>query len=144
MRRSRGCGGILPSPIDCRHNFDPISNRKARQRSPAGILKPVWCPSDVIAVVVFWSLRCKFGRRGLRQMLLLRGFETSHESVRHRKSKWLDNRIERDHRGFKSRQVPMQGFRNISSAARFCRRRAEVRDLLRPRDRHWIAATRRR
>ena len=69
------------------------------------------------------------------------------ETVRHRTSRYLNNRIEQDHRGIKSRYGPMKGFGNVSSAARFCRCHDELRDLLRPhstRDRNLIAATRRR
>src|ERR1700722_4449759 len=69
------------------------------------------------------------------------------ETVRHRTSRYLNNHIEQEHRGIKSRYGPMKGFGNVSSAARFCRSHDELRDLLRPhstRDRNLIAATRRR
>ena len=69
------------------------------------------------------------------------------ETVRHRTSKYLNNRIEQDHRGIKSRYGLMKGFGNVSSAARFCRCHDELRDLLRchaRHDRNSIAATRRR
>jgi putative transposase len=69
------------------------------------------------------------------------------ETVRHRTSRYLNNRIEQDHRRIKSRCRSMKGFGTVSSAARFRRCHDELRDLLRPharRDRHSIAATRRR
>ncbi len=69
------------------------------------------------------------------------------EMVRHRTSRYLNNRIEQDHRGIKSRCRPMKGFGSVSSAARFCRCHDELRKLLCPRsghDRDPIAATRRR
>src|SRR6267154_5884456 len=67
--------------------------------------------------------------------------------VRHRTRQYLNNRIEQDHRGIKSRYRPMKGFGSVSSAARFCRCHDELRNLLCPRsgpDRGSIAATRRR
>ena len=69
------------------------------------------------------------------------------ETVRHRTSRYLNNRIEQDHRGIKSRYGPMKGFGSVSSAARFCRSHDELRDLLRSHSRgdwHSIAAIRRR
>jgi putative transposase len=49
--------------------------------------------------------------------------------VRQRNSQYLNNRIEQDHRGIKSRYGPMRGFAAISSAARFCRCHDELRNL---------------
>jgi putative transposase len=51
-------------------------------------------------------------------------------NVRHRNSQYLNNRIEQDHRGIKSRYGPMRGFGAVSSAARFCRCHDELRNLL--------------
>jgi transposase-like protein len=51
-------------------------------------------------------------------------------AVRHRNSQYLNNRIEQDHRGIKSRYGPMRGFGSVSSAARFCRCHDELRNLL--------------
>ncbi len=39
-------------------------------------------PSDVIALVVLWRLRCKLSLRGLAEMFLTRGFIFSYEAVR--------------------------------------------------------------
>ena len=50
--------------------------------------------------------------------------------VRHRNSQYLNNRIEQDHRGIKSRYGPMRGFGAVNSAARFCRCHDELRNLL--------------
>ena len=50
--------------------------------------------------------------------------------VRHRNSQYLNNRIEQDHRGIKSRYGPMRGFGIVSSAARFCRCHDELGNLL--------------
>ncbi len=44
------------------------------------------------------------------------------ETVRHRTNRYLNNRVEQDHRGIKGRYQPMHGFKNISSAAMSCRR----------------------
>lgn len=53
--------------------------------------------------------------------------------VIHRCNRYLNNRIEQDHRGIKQRYYPMRGFGNVESAARFCRAFDEVRNYLRPR-----------
>jgi putative transposase len=55
------------------------------------------------------------------------------EGVRHRTNRYLNNRIEQDHRGIKSRYQPMRGFKSSSSAARFCRSFDELRNFLRSR-----------
>ena len=56
--------------------------------------------------------------------------------VRHRTSRYLNNRLEQDHRGIKGRYRPMRGFKCPRSAARFCRAYDELRNFLRPRSRH--------
>jgi putative transposase len=53
--------------------------------------------------------------------------------VQHRRSKYLNNRLEQDHRGIKQRYVPMCGFGTIEAAARFCYAFDELRDYFRPR-----------
>ena len=66
--------------------------------------------------------------------------------VRHRTSRYLNNRLEQDHRGIKGRYRSMRGFKCPISAARFCRGHDELRHFLRPRSRHnqhVPAATRR-
>jgi transposase-like protein len=55
------------------------------------------------------------------------------EGVRHRTNRYLNNRIEQDHRGIKGRYQPMRGFKSSASAARFCRSYDELRNFLRPR-----------
>ncbi|MEO6456758.1 MAG: IS6 family transposase [Chloroflexia bacterium] len=40
--------------------------------------------------------------------------------VEHRTSRYLNNRLEQDHRGVKQRYYPMCGFGNFDSASRFC------------------------
>ena len=66
--------------------------------------------------------------------------------VRHRTSRYLNNRLEQDHRGLKGRYRPMRGFKCPRSAARFCRGHDELRNFLRPRSRHdqHVPADRRR
>src|SRR4051812_41112829 len=66
--------------------------------------------------------------------------------VRHRPSRYLNNRLEQDHRGLKGRYRPMQGFKCPRSADRFCRGHDELRDFLRlrPRPHHHVPADRRR
>jgi putative transposase len=55
------------------------------------------------------------------------------DEVRHRTNRYLNNRIEQDHRGIKGRYQPMLGFKNGLSAAQFCRGYDELRTFLRPR-----------
>lgn len=52
--------------------------------------------------------------------------------VQHRTNKYLNNRLEQDHRGVKQRYYPMRGFGNFASAARFCRAFDELRNYFRP------------
>jgi putative transposase len=68
------------------------------------------------------------------------------KGVRHRTSRYLNNRLEQDHRGLKGRYRPMRGFKCPRSAARFCRGHDEPRNVLRPRSRHnqHVPADRRR
>src|ERR1700730_11132860 len=53
------------------------------------------------------------------------------DGVKHRTSQYLNNRIEQDYRGIKSRYGPMRGIGAVISAARFCRCHDELRNLLR-------------
>jgi len=61
--------------------------------------------------------------------------ETLGPDVCHRPSRYMNNRIEQDHRGIKQRYYPMRGFGSFASAARFCTAHDELRDHLRPRTR---------
>src|SRR5471030_239048 len=56
-------------------------------------------------------------------------------AVKHRTSRYLNNRLEQYHRGIKGRYQPMRGFKCPRSADRFCRGYDELRNLLRPRSR---------
>ncbi len=51
----------------------------------------------------------------------------------HRTSKYLNNRIEQDHRGIKSRYDPLRGFKDFDCAAVWCAAVDEVRQLFRKR-----------
>jgi putative transposase len=55
--------------------------------------------------------------------------------VRHRTSRYLNNRLEQDHRGIKGRYRPMRGFKCPRSADRFCQGYDEMRNFLRSRSR---------
>ena len=68
------------------------------------------------------------------------------KGVRHRTSRYLNNRLEQDHRGIKGHYRPMRGFKCPRSAARFCRACDELCNFLRPRSRYHqhIPADRRR
>jgi transposase-like protein len=61
--------------------------------------------------------------------------ETLGECVVHRCSRYMNNRMEQDHRGIKGRYHPMRGFGSFESAARFCLAHDEVRDHFRHRTR---------
>jgi putative transposase len=63
--------------------------------------------------------------------------------VRHRTSRYLNNRLEQDHRGIKSRCRPMRGLKSTVSAARYCRGYDQLRNFLRCRSQHVPAAVRR-
>ena len=68
------------------------------------------------------------------------------KEVRHRTSRYLNNRLEQDHRGIKGRYRPMRGFKCARSASRFCRAHDELRNFLRLRSRphQHVPASRRR
>ena len=51
--------------------------------------------------------------------------------VEHRQSKYLNNRLEQDHRGIKQRIAPMGGFKSFASAKRFCSAYDEQRNYFR-------------
>jgi transposase-like protein len=53
--------------------------------------------------------------------------------VLHQTNKYLNNRLEQDHRGVKQRYYPVRGFGNFASAARFCRAFDELHNYFRPR-----------
>ena len=68
------------------------------------------------------------------------------KGVQHRTNRYLNNRLEQDHRGLKGRYWPMLGFKCPRAAARFCRAYDELRNYLRPRARRnqYVPAFRRR
>src|SRR6185295_10493696 len=53
-------------------------------------------------------------------------------TVIHRTNRYLNNRIEQDHRAIKQRYYPMRGFGSFAGAARFCTAFDEVRQYFRP------------
>jgi transposase-like protein len=55
--------------------------------------------------------------------------------AQHRDNRYLNNRLEQDHRGVKQRYYPMQGFGSFASAAQFCCAHDELRAYLRSRKR---------
>ncbi|MBA3946788.1 MAG: IS6 family transposase [Herpetosiphonaceae bacterium] len=61
--------------------------------------------------------------------------ETLGGEVTHRCNKYLNNRIEQDHRGIKQRYYPTRGFESVESASRFCRAFDEQRHFFRVRRR---------
>ncbi len=61
--------------------------------------------------------------------------ETLGEAVEQRCNRYLNNRLEQDHRGIKQRYYPMRGFGSVAGAARFCTAHDELRDHFRARQR---------
>jgi transposase-like protein len=59
--------------------------------------------------------------------------ETLGSDVLHRTNRYLNNRLEQDHRGIKQRYYPLRGFGSVASASRFCRAFDEVRQFFRVR-----------
>jgi putative transposase len=59
--------------------------------------------------------------------------ETLGSDVVHRTNRYLNNRLEQDHRGIKQRYYPMRGFGGVASAARFTRAYDEQRQYFRAR-----------
>ena len=57
--------------------------------------------------------------------------ETLGGDVLHRTNRYLNNRVEQDHRGIKQRYYPMRGFGSFESASRFCQAFDEQRDFFR-------------
>src|SRR5215472_10465225 len=55
--------------------------------------------------------------------------------VRHRTNRYLNNRLEQDHRGIKGRCRPMLGLKSTGSARRYCCGHDELRNFLRCRSR---------
>ena len=53
------------------------------------------------------------------------------DKTKHRDSRYMNNRIEQDHRAIKSRVRIMKGFKNIFSALNFCTIYEEVREFFR-------------
>jgi len=51
--------------------------------------------------------------------------------VLHRTNRYLNNRLEQDHRGIKQHYYSMRGFGSVASASRFCRAFDEVRQFFR-------------
>ena len=49
--------------------------------------------------------------------------------VEHRRSRYLNNGLERDHGHLKQRLAPVRGFKRLASADTFCRGHALVRNL---------------
>lgn len=57
------------------------------------------------------------------------------EEVCHRTNRYLNNRLEQDHRGIKQRYYCMRGFKCFQAASQFCQAFDELRNYLRPRER---------
>jgi transposase-like protein len=73
----------------CRDCYKQFNERSA------GVLNRASLPSDIIAFVVFCRLRYRLTLRDLSEIMLLRGFTVSHESIR----RWGIEAVARDGRG---------------------------------------------
>ena len=62
--------------------------------------------------------------------------------VAHRRNRYLNNRLEQDHRAIKQRYYPMRGFGNFQATTRFCTAHDELRDYFRPRPTMGVAVSR--
>jgi putative transposase len=72
--------------------------------------------------------------------------ETLGSEVTHRTNRYLNNRLEQDHRGIKQRYYPMRGFGSVAAASRFCRDFDDVRQFFQVRTsmKHQVSLTQRR
>jgi putative transposase len=59
--------------------------------------------------------------------------ETLGSDVIHRCNRYLNNRLEQDHRGIKQRYYPTRGSGSVAEASRLCRAFDEVRQFFRVR-----------
>src|SRR4051794_30825685 len=71
----------LGSAGDVRRGGLRACGKQFNERSGT-LLNRAQYPSDVIALVVLWRLRCKLSLRDLPEMFALRGMVFSHEAVR--------------------------------------------------------------
>ena len=79
-----------------------VCGKQFNERS-GQILNRAQYPSDVIALVVFWRLRCKLSLRDLPEMFLIRGIEFSYEAVRDWEANLAPSLIDSLHRRRKGR-----------------------------------------
>src|SRR5215216_1382710 len=99
-------------------------------------------PGEVISHAVWLYFRFPLSLRMVEEMTdghdsYPRAIRTTlGKRVRHRCSRYLNNRLEQDHRGIKGRYRPMRGFKCPRSASRFCRAYDELRNFLRLRSHH--------
>ena len=91
------CVGCSSGAVTERPNLTTQGYRRFRCRDcykqfnerSAGVLNRASLPSDIIAFVVFCRLRYRLTLRDLSEIMLLRGFTVSHESIRRWESKLL-------------------------------------------------------
>ena len=56
--------------------------------------------------------------------------KTLGRQVAQRRTRYLTNRVEQDHRGLQRRSYPLRGFGSFAATARFCSAHDELRDSL--------------
>ncbi|MCI0835250.1 MAG: IS6 family transposase [Chloroflexi bacterium] len=89
------------TPLGYRTFFCPGCGRRFNQRtgSPSSDLQ---YPTDIVLLAVLWRLRYKLSFRDVAELLLQRGFEISHETIRaweFRFTPMVTNRLRRKRRG---------------------------------------------
>src|SRR3954467_6679699 len=105
-----------------RRRTDPVETATPRSSHFASLL-----PSNITITRSSPLLQAK---QASQPLPLKKGARTP--LTKHRTSRYLNNRVEQDHRGIKGRYRPMRGFKCVRSAARFCRVYDELRNFLRP------------
>ena len=89
-----GCssGAVTERPDLTAHGYRRFRcrdcDKQFNERSD-GVLNRASLPSDIIAFVVFCRLRYRLTLRDLSEIMLLRGFTVSHESIRRWEAKLL-------------------------------------------------------
>ena len=82
-------------------------------------------------MAVLWRLRYRLDFRDVAGLLLQRGYEVTHETIRDRESRFAPLLAEQSHRAVKQRYYPMLGSGSFEAARRFCAAFDELRQYFR-------------
>ncbi len=86
-------------------------------------------------MAVLWRLRYRLGFRDVAELLLQRGYDVTHETIRDWEFRFAPLLAEQSHRAVKQRYYPMLGFGSFEAARRFCAAFDELRQYFRIRRR---------